>query len=591
MKTYKKKYHQIKRTFKKRGGSGAAAAHSGERFKCPFCDKTYSAMSNIYTHCEKKHPGQPMPRLTHASTVVRGEAAVARERLESERRSGSRRLERDQFVAANGPERFKCPFCDKTFTAITNIYGHCQRKHRGIPMVRLTYDNTIVRPGAAAAAPPDAPPLRASLAPPAAAAPARPVSASAARQGRERVDSDDSDYNDDSLPGDPRFKCPYCNKTYSEMMKIYGHCNRRHRSQPWPVLTYENTVVRPAVAADAAPVSHRVAQLQRDLAQIRRDMSVSQARAAVAADAAPARPVSAAAALRLARRMLDSDDSDDDVHPALAAALAADRRQRQQQQFAALAPPAAAAAAAAPAPPPPPVVAAAVAAPVRVGRIVTRTGTLQGNSHYITNPVMIPNFQTSGSKLQRNSTYMDWIEMEDKNVLDVLKGDPNTLAFKIGGSFCVITKDELFTLMNNPDSIKYECNRICKFDEDGLGGIRQSAEKGVPYLSLGSFSQFQGLVSFFDLWYIVVSQQPQLSQAYELVDAHRPHMLSMASHNFLFGPGAAGARAVSAAHCQAGQDASTVYEIRILPIHTHSRSRAATTIQRLVRGHQTRRNR
>jgi hypothetical protein len=433
MKTYKKKYHQKNRTFKKRGGAGAAAAHSGERFKCPFCDKTYSAMSNIYIHCEKKHPGQPMPRLTHASTVVRGA-----ERSESERRSGSHRLERDQFVAANGPERFKCPFCDKTYTALTNIYGHCRRKHRGIPMVRLTYDNTIVRPGAA------------------------------------------------------------------------------------------------ALAVDAA-----------------------------AHPDAPALAVDAAAS-RLARRMLDSDDSDDDVHPALAAGPAA--------------PPAAA------------VAVAAMAAPVRVGRIVTRTGTLQGNSHYIINPVMIPNFPTSGNKLQRNSTYLDWIEGDDKNVLDALNGDPDTLAFKINGSFCVITKDELFTLMNNADSIKYECNRICKFDEDGLGGIRQSAEKGVPYLSLGSFSQFQGLVSFFDLWYIVVSQQPQLSQAYELVDARRPRMLSMASHNFLFGPGAAGARAVSAAHCQAGQDASTVYEIHILPIHTHSRSRAATTIQRLVRGHQTRRN-
>ena len=185
---------------------------------------------------------------------------------------------------------------------------------------------------------------------------------------------------------------------------------------------------------------------------------------------------------------------------------------------------------------------------------------------------------------------MDWIEMDEKNVLDALNGDPNTLAFKIGGSFCVITKSELFDLMNNPDSIKYECNRICNFHEDGISGITQSAEKGVPYLSLGSFSQFQGLVSFSDLWHIVVSQQPQQSQAYELVDAHRPHMLSMASHNFLFGPGSAGVRAVSAAHCQEGQDASTVYEIRILPIDTHSRSRAATTIQRLVRGHQTRRN-
>jgi hypothetical protein len=73
MKTYKKKYYKKKRTLKKRGGSGsgsgAAAAHSGERFKCPLCDKTYAAMSCIYTHAEKHHPGQPMPRLTYATTV------------------------------------------------------------------------------------------------------------------------------------------------------------------------------------------------------------------------------------------------------------------------------------------------------------------------------------------------------------------------------------------------------------------------------------------------------------------------------------------------------------------------------------------
>ena len=417
IKTYKKKYHQKKRTFKKRGGAGASADRGDERFKCPYCDRTFTSMSNIYSHCRTFHTDRPKPTLTRATTIVRGADAVP------VRPSAARWLARDQFVAANGPERFKCPFCHKTYTEITNIYGHCRRKHPGIPMVRLTYDNTIVRPPAD---------------------PARPVAA-------------------------------------------------------------------------PAPPAPRLAS-------------------AAAAAAAPARPIAAAAA--------------------------------------------AAAAAAVP---------VAAAAPVRAGRIVTRTGTLQGNRDYITNPVMIPNFPTSDSKLQRNSTYMDWIEMEDKNVLDALNGDPNTLAFKINDLFCVITKDELFTLMNNPDSIKYECNRICKFHEDGLGGISRSSMKAVPYLSLGSFSQFQGLVSFFDLWYII-SHQPQLSQAYELVDAHRPHMLSMASHNFLFGPGAAGARAVSAAHCQAGQDASTVYEIRILPIHTHSRSRAATTIQRLVRGHQTRRN-
>ena len=424
MKTYNKKYYKKKRTLKKRGGAGAAA---DERFKCPFCDKTFSAMSNIYIHCRNKHPDQPMPRLTPASTVVRmprltPASTVVRGASAVVPRSWAARLiARDQFVAANGRERFKCPFCDKTFSAMSNIYIHCKNKHPGTPMVRLTYDNTVVRPG-----------------------------------------------NLDAAPA--------------------------------------------AVAPAPAP-------------------------------AAVSRPPAAAAA-----------------------------------------------AAAAPPLPPPPAIAPAPAAPVRVEQIVSRTGTLQGNRDYITNPVMIPNFPTSGSKLQRSSTYMDWIDGEDKNVLDALNGDPDTLAFKIGGSFCVITKDELFTLMNNADSIKYECNRICKFHEDGLSGISQSTMKGVPYLSLGSFSQFQGLVSFSDLWHIVVSQQPQQSQAYELVDAHRPHMLSMASHNFLFGPGSAGVRAVSAAHCQEGQDASTVYEIRILPIDTHSRSRAATTIQRLVRGHQTRRN-
>lgn len=447
MKTYNKKYYKKKRTLKKRGGAGAAA---DERFKCPFCDKTFSAMSNIYIHCKNKHPDQPMPRLTHASTVVRmpsltHASTVVRGASAVVPRSWAARLiARDQIVAANGRERFKCPFCDKTYTEITNIYGHCRRKHPGTPMVRLTYDNTVVRPGNLDAAP-------------AAVAPAPPA---AAPSGPAR--------------GDLRSR-----------LEFRSSWARGQLGSPPPL--------PPAAAAAAAP------------------------------------PL-----------------------------------------------------------PPPPAIAPAPAAPVLTGQVVSQTGTLRGNPHYITNP--IPNFPTSGNILDQRSTYVDWLDMDEKNVLDALNGDPNTLAFKISDSFCVITKDELFTLMNNADSIKYECNRICKFHEDGISGITQSAEKGVPYLSLGSFSQFQGLVSFSDLWHIVVSQQPQQSQAYELVDAHRPHMLSMASHNFLFGPGSAGVRAVSAAHCQEGQDASTVYEIRILPIHTHSRSRAATTIQRIVRGHQTRRN-
>jgi len=412
MKTYKKKYYKPKRTLKKRGGAGAAAA-GDERFKCPFCDKTFSAMSNIYIHCKNKHNDQPMPRLTHASTVVRGADAVV------PRPSAARWRAREQFVAANGPERFKCPFCDKTYTEITNIYGHCRRKHPGIQMIRLTYDNTIVRPVAAA-------------------------------------------------PSGPAL----------------GDLDLRSRFE------FRNS---------------------------------------------------------FARAHFDS------LRPL-----------------------------------PPPAAAVVAPAPVAPGQIVSRTGILQGNSHYITNP--IPNFPTSGNILDQRSTYVDWLDMEEKNVLDALNEIPDNLAFKLEDSFCVITKGELLTLMNNPDSIKYECNRVCEFSKDGLSGISASAMKSVPYFSIGAFSMFQGLVSFSDLWHIVVSQQSQLPQAYELVDAHRPHMASIASHNFLFGSGAAGARAVSAAHCQAGQDASDLYEIRILPIASRSRSRAATTIQRLVRGHRSRRN-
>jgi hypothetical protein len=245
--------------------------------------------------------------------------------------------------------------------------------------------------------------------------------------------------------------------------------------------------------------------------------------------------------------------------------------------------------------------AAARAAAAASQRLVRRTGALRGNDEYNPTGMPVPQFTVSRNVLNQNSHYMDWEEMDEKNVVDALNGDPYTLAFKIHHSFYVITKGKLFELMNNPVSIKYECSKLCKFETDGLSGISQSTMKSVPYLSLGSFSQFQGLVSFSDLWHIISSQQPHQSQAYELVETHRPRMLSIASHNFLFGPGAAGARAVSAAHCQEGQDASTVYEIRILPIErmrsrsgsrSRSRSRthrAATTIQRLIRSRRSRR--
>ena len=201
-----------------------------------------------------------------------------------------------------------------------------------------------------------------------------------------------------------------------------------------------------------------------------------------------------------------------------------------------------------------------------VGSVVSRTGNLKGNDEY--NPgqnSFLSPFPLGTTKLDDSDTYWDLIALEDKNVLSALIGSPDTLVFKINRNFLVITKSDLFKLMNDSTSIKYECSNVCSFETDGLRGISQNSMKSVPYLSLGSFSQFQGLVSFSHLWHIISSPRQQ-SQAYELVDASRSKMLSISSHEFLFGHGAAGVRAVSAAHCQEGQDASTVYEIHILPI-------------------------
>ena len=223
----------------------------------------------------------------------------------------------------------------------------------------------------------------------------------------------------------------------------------------------------------------------------------------------------------------------------------------------------------------------------RVDPVVSPTGALQGNMYYNPNGLPAPHFRISESQLDPTSQYMNLIELEEQNVLDSLKADTGNFAFNILGSFYVITAHDLVRIMNNPDAIKYECRDIHDFSSSGLNEISRSAMKDVPYLSISFFTQIQGLVSFFDLWHIIFSQQQPKPRAYELVETQRGRMVSTASHNFLFGSGAAGERAVSAAHCQAGQPLTPVYEFRILPIITHSR--AVTTLQRVVRGHQSRR--
>jgi hypothetical protein len=91
--------------------------------------------------------------------------------------------------------------------------------------------------------------------------------------------------------------------------------------------------------------------------------------------------------------------------------------------------------------------------------------------------------------------------------------------------------------------------------------------------------QSQGAVPFFHLWTAVHSG----NRTYELVKTAR-RLQSTASHNVLYNRGGR----MSAAHCQAGQDVD-VYELRILPVdREHSRRSAATKIQKVVRGHMSR---
>jgi len=91
--------------------------------------------------------------------------------------------------------------------------------------------------------------------------------------------------------------------------------------------------------------------------------------------------------------------------------------------------------------------------------------------------------------------------------------------------------------------------------------------------------QSQGAVPFFHLWTAVHSG----NRTYELVKTAR-RLQSTASHNVLYNRGGR----MSAAHCQAGQDAH-VYELRILPVdREHSRRSAAIKIQKVVRGYRTR---
>jgi hypothetical protein len=182
-----------------------------------------------------------------------------------------------------------------------------------------------------------------------------------------------------------------------------------------------------------------------------------------------------------------------------------------------------------------------------------------------------PHFSVSKEKVYRDSEYFDFIEGEDKRVLDALDEDPTAIAFNVHNQFYVISAGDLTNLMNDPDFIKYECLRV-----DSMANI----ERSVPYFSMSSIGiQSQGAVPYFHLWTAVHSG----NRTYELVKTAR-RLQSTASHNVLYNRGGR----MSAAHCQAGQDVD-VYELRILPVdREHSRRSAATKIQKVIRGHMSR---
>ena len=212
--------------------------------------------------------------------------------------------------------------------------------------------------------------------------------------------------------------------------------------------------------------------------------------------------------------------------------------------------------------------------------LISRSGSLKKNADY--NPALLPspNFPVSENKLSHESEYFDFIDGDNKNVLDSLNADQSTIAFKAHNTYYMISKEDLLNVMNDANNIKYECNEIIV--DFSFADIKRSSKRNVPYLSINSIGvEVQGVVSFFDLWTAIKSPH----RAYELVRTARV-LPSIASHDFLYGTrGTAGERAVSSAHCQEGQDAN-VYELRILPIDP--RIKTATKIQSVVRGHMSR---
>jgi hypothetical protein len=149
--------------------------------------------------------------------------------------------------------------------------------------------------------------------------------------------------------------------------------------------------------------------------------------------------------------------------------------------------------------------------------------------------------------------YHDVMELRDRDVLEALEEDPDAIALRVNRTYYVISIDNVVSIANNNNFIKYECPILVDLDVNQ----RDLAQviKTEPYLSInGMGMHLTGVVPLFDIWSAIKSGH----RAFELVAMSR-ELVSTASHHVMFNYGSV----VSSNHCQSGIPA-TVYEVRRL---------------------------
>lgn len=198
-------------------------------------------------------------------------------------------------------------------------------------------------------------------------------------------------------------------------------------------------------------------------------------------------------------------------------------------------------------------------APVIPAVFDIENGHLNKNTEYLPECLDKITFVNGNSKLTDKSMYVDLVSLVNESVLATLRGDREMFAFKVNNDFVVISKSDILKVMNNPNAIKYGCNKVVNGVD--FTQIQENTNKKVPYLSINSIgASVVGLVPFFDLWNAINSDD----RAFELNRMKYPELKSTASHNVLFGPGALSERVISSAHCQSGV-VESVWRLRLLP--------------------------